>query len=176
LSYTLFAFACAGNIEDAVKLCRDAHQPWHAASIRGSLLFLWPAICEFHLLAIAAYCYLPEAQLCYVLHLATAQQYDIADEGEEGDPDLWYGNKRRALWKTTCTHTALDSRLSSTEHALYTVLAPSVQTSTVLKSSCPTWEDVLWATISVLCEERQSEVLAVEWGFLGAIWERVGRR
>jgi nuclear pore complex protein Nup107 len=47
LSYTLFAFVRAGNIEDAVKLCRDAHQPWRAASIRGSLLFSWPAICEF---------------------------------------------------------------------------------------------------------------------------------
>jgi hypothetical protein len=47
LSYTLFAFLRAGNIEDAVKLCRDAHQPWRAASIRGSLLFSWPAMCEF---------------------------------------------------------------------------------------------------------------------------------
>lgn len=50
LSYTLFAFVRAGNIEDAVKLCRDAHQPWRAASIRGSLLFSWPAICEFFFL------------------------------------------------------------------------------------------------------------------------------
>ena len=48
LSYTLFAFVRAGNIEDAVKLCRDAHQPWRAASIRGSLLFSWPAICELY--------------------------------------------------------------------------------------------------------------------------------
>ena len=47
LSYTLFTFVRAGNIEDAVRLCRDAHQPWRAASIRGSLLFSWPAICEF---------------------------------------------------------------------------------------------------------------------------------
>ena len=39
LSYTLFALFRAGNIEDVVKLCRDVHQPWHAASIRGSLLF-----------------------------------------------------------------------------------------------------------------------------------------
>ena len=45
LSHTLFAYVRAGNIEDAVKLCRDAHQPWRAASIRGSLLFSWPAIC-----------------------------------------------------------------------------------------------------------------------------------
>jgi nuclear pore complex protein Nup107 len=46
LSHTLFAYLRAGNIEDAVKLCRDAHQPWRAATIRGSLLFSWPAICE----------------------------------------------------------------------------------------------------------------------------------
>lgn len=29
-----------------------------------------------------------------------------------------------------------------------------------LNSSCRTWEDALWATISVLCEERQSKALA----------------
>ena len=104
--------------------------------------------------------------------LATARQYDAADEDEEGDPDLWYGNKRRASWKTACTRTALDSRLSSAERALYAALAPSVQTSTVLKSSCRTWEDALWATISVLCEERQSEALA---RLGGGFWEPSGR-
>jgi hypothetical protein len=54
--YTLFAFVRAENIEDAIKLCRDAHQPWCAVSIRRSLLFLCPAICEFPFLTIAVYC------------------------------------------------------------------------------------------------------------------------
>ena len=103
---------------------------------------------------------------------AATRQYDTAEEDEEGDPDLWYGNKRRALWKTACTRTALDSRLSSAERALYAALAPSVQTSTVLKSSCRTWEDALWATISVLCEERQSEALA---RLGGGFWGPSGR-
>lgn len=85
---------------------------------------------------------------------------------------MWHGNKRRALWKTTCTHTALDSRLSSAERALYAALAPSVQTSGVLKSACRTWEDALWATISVLCEERQSDALA---RLGGGFWEPSGR-
>ena len=100
--------------------------------------------------------------------LATVRQYDAAEEDEEGDPDLWYGNKRRALWKTACTRAALDSRLSSAERALYAALTPSVQTSAVLKSACRTWEDALWATISVLCEERQSEALA---RLSGGFWE-----
>ena len=100
--------------------------------------------------------------------LATVRQYDAAEEDEEVDPDLWYGNKRRALWKTTCTRAALDSRLSSAERALYAALAPSVQTSAVLKSACRTWEDALWATISVLCEDRQSEALA---RLGGGFWE-----
>ena len=104
--------------------------------------------------------------------LATTRQYDAAEEDEEGDPDLWYGNKRRALWKTACTRAALDSRMSSAERALYAALAPSVQTSTVLKSSCRTWEDALWATISVLCEERQSEALA---RLGGGFWGPYGR-
>ncbi|KAH9971849.1 nuclear pore protein 84/107 [Lactifluus volemus] len=113
------------------KLCRDAHQPWRAASIRGSLLFSWPAI-------------------------STTRQDDAAEEDEE-NPDLWHGNQRRALWKTTCTRAALDPRVSSTERALYAALAPSVQTSGVLKSACRTWEDALWATISPSGREEEGE-------------------
>jgi nuclear pore complex protein Nup107 len=120
--------------------------------------------------AVVAFCYDP--RLNYHRPLATTRQYDAAEEDEEGDPDLWYGNKRRALWKTACTRAALDSRLSSAERALYAALAPSVQTSAVLKSSCRTWEDALWATISVLCEERQSEALA--W-LGGGFWGPSGR-
>jgi nuclear pore complex protein Nup107 len=76
------------------------------------------------------------------------------------------------LWKTACTRAALDSRLSPTERGLYAALAPSVQTSGVLKSACRTWEDALWATISVLCEERQSDALA---RLGGGFWEPSGR-
>lgn len=100
------------------------------------------------------------------------QQDDDAEEGEEGDPDFWHGNKRRALWKTSCTRAALDARLSSAERALYAALAPSVQTSSVLKSACRTWEDALWTTISILCEEHQSEALA---RLGGGFWEPSGR-
>ena len=42
----------------------------------------------------------------------------------------------------------------------------------MLKSACRTWEDALWATISVLCEERQSEALA---RLGGGFWEPSGR-
>jgi nuclear pore complex protein Nup107 len=76
------------------------------------------------------------------------------------------------LWKATCTRAALDARLSSAERALYAALAPSVQTSGVLKSACRTWEDALWATMSVLCEERLSEALA---RLGGGFWEPSGR-
>jgi len=103
---------------------------------------------------------------------ATARQDDDVEDDEEGDPDLWQGNKRRALWKTTCTRAALDPRSSPAERALYAALAPSIQTSGILKSACRTWEDALWATISVLCEERQSEALA---RLGGGFWEPSGR-
>jgi len=63
----------------------------------------------------------------------------------------------------------IDPRISSAERALYAALAPSVKTSAVLKSACCTWEDALWATISVLCEERQGEALARLGGVLGAL-------
>jgi hypothetical protein len=66
---------------------------------------------------------------------------------------LWHGNKQRVLWKTTCTSTTLNSHLSFAECTLYVALAPSVQTSAMLKSTCHTWEDALWTTISVWCKE-----------------------
>lgn len=40
----LYAHVRAGQLEEAVELCRKANQPWRAASIRGALLFQWRAI------------------------------------------------------------------------------------------------------------------------------------
>ncbi len=50
--------------------------------------------------------------------------------------------------------------LPSAERALYAALAPSAVTSIVLKAHCRTWEDHLWALVSVACEERLSAGLA----------------
>lgn len=52
--------------------------------------------------------------------------------------------------------TALEAHLSTAERALYAALAPSPQTSAYLKAACHTWEDHLWAQISVVCEEKES--------------------
>ncbi|KAF9244485.1 107-domain-containing protein [Melanogaster broomeanus] len=46
LTQALYSFVRAGRLDEAVELCRKAHQPWRAASIRGSLLFQWRAIEE----------------------------------------------------------------------------------------------------------------------------------
>lgn len=53
------------------------------------------------------------------------------------------------------------------ERVLYAALAPSPATSAVLKSACRTWEDHLWAQISIMCEEK----LTSEMGRLGGFWE-----
>ncbi|EEB92815.1 hypothetical protein MPER_08621 [Moniliophthora perniciosa FA553] len=50
----------------------------------------------------------------------------------------------------------VDPSLPDHERVLYAALAPSPQTSLVLKSACRTWEDHLWATISVLCDEKET--------------------
>jgi len=50
--------------------------------------------------------------------------------------------------------------LSDQERLLYASIAPSAETSIILKSSCRTWEDHLWADLSVLCEEKTSRELA----------------
>ena len=54
----------------------------------------------------------------------------------------------------------LQTTLSPTERALYAALAPTPSTSAVLKAVCRTWEDHLWALVSIACEERLSLGLA----------------
>ena len=56
--------------------------------------------------------------------------------------------------------TILQTTLSPTERALYAALAPTPSTSAVLKAVCRTWEDHLWALVSIACEERLSLGLA----------------
>ncbi|KAG6828732.1 hypothetical protein H0H92_006920 [Tricholoma furcatifolium] len=133
----LYACVRAGRNDEAVELCRKAHQPWRAASIRGSALFQWRAI-------------------------STLKEDE--DEGEEGDAedamdldmDVWVGNRQRKLWKTSCIRAALSPTLPDHERMLYAAVAPSQQTAAVLKTACRTWEDHLWMQISIMCEERQS--------------------
>ncbi|KAJ7118836.1 nuclear pore protein 84/107 [Mycena epipterygia] len=141
LAQALYAYVRAGRLEDAIDLCRKAHQPWRAASIRGSLLFQWRSI--------------------------TNEQYED-DAMEEDLADAWEGNRRRQLWKSTCTRSAINPNVSDHDRILYAALAPSPQTSIILKTACRTWEDHLWAQISVVCEEKQSmEMLRVG----GSFWE-----
>jgi nuclear pore complex protein Nup107 len=54
------------------------------------------------------------------------------------------------------------------ERVLYAALAPSPQTSVILKSACRTWEDHLWAQISIMCEEKETmETMRLG----GSFWE-----
>ena len=86
LTQALYHFIRAGRLEDAVVLCRKANQPWRASSIRGSLLFEWRAI-------------------------ANEPTEDAMDD--DSDVQGWLGNRRRKLWKSTCTRAALNVRASS---------------------------------------------------------------
>ncbi|KAF9071055.1 nuclear pore protein 84/107 [Rhodocollybia butyracea] len=127
LVQALYGYIRAGRLDDAIALCKRAHQPWRAASIRGSLLLHWKAIANEH------------------------------DEGDmQEDIEAWTGNPNRKLWKSTCIRAALNTNLADYERVLYAALAPSPQTSLILKSACRTWEDHLWAQISIMCEEKQA--------------------
>ncbi|OBZ72749.1 hypothetical protein A0H81_06689 [Grifola frondosa] len=156
LLQALYAHVRSGRLEDAIDLCRKAHQPWRAASIRGALLFQWRAMSN-------------EAR-----DEETTDAEDVEDEG-------WRGNVRRRLWKTACTRAALNKSLSPTERALFAALAPSPQTSGPLKALCHTWSDHLWALVRVACEERLSAGLSnleneCFWeGGLGALEEAAAR-
>ncbi|KAG5640987.1 hypothetical protein DXG03_006451, partial [Asterophora parasitica] len=116
LVQSLYGYVRAGRLEEAIDLCRRAHQPWRAATIE--------------------------------------QQDEDAMEGD--DSDAWFGNRQRKLWKASCIRAALSANLPDHERIIYAALAPSPQTSAILKSACRTWEDHLWAQISVMCEEKQS--------------------
>ncbi|CCM01547.1 uncharacterized protein FIBRA_03605 [Fibroporia radiculosa] len=132
LVQTLFALVRSGRLDEAVDLCRRAHQPWRAASINGALLFRWPS---------------------------GPREEDEGEEEMEVD-EGWRGNLRRKLWKTTCTRAALNQSLPPAERALYAALAPSPQTAGPLRAACHTWADQLWALVSVAYEERLSSGLA----------------
>ncbi|CAA7264467.1 unnamed protein product [Cyclocybe aegerita] len=143
LLQALYGYVRAGRLDDAVEVCQRAHQPWRAASIRGSLLFQWKA-------------------------LSTELTNGEEDNGD-GEPEIWSGNRNRKLWKATCVRAASSTNLSDQERLLYASLAPSPQTASLLKSASRTWEDHLWAEISVICEEKES----MELGKLaaGSFWE-----
>ncbi|KAF9448694.1 hypothetical protein P691DRAFT_800405 [Macrolepiota fuliginosa MF-IS2] len=144
LVQALYGYIRAGQLEEAVELCRKAYQPWRAASIRGSLLFTWRA-------------------------LSTKPRDEELEEDEEvEEPSFWQGNCSRKLWKTSCIRAALNPSLPENERVLYAALAPSPQTSTVLKSACRTWEDHLWAQISIMCEEKENMELTK---LGGSFWE-----
>lgn len=66
------------------------------------------------------------------------------------------------------SYASLQPNLSDPERALYAALAPTPQTFNVLKSACRTWEDHLWAQISILCEEKQTAEM-IKLG--GGYWE-----
>ncbi|KAG1841563.1 hypothetical protein DFJ58DRAFT_718154 [Suillus subalutaceus] len=117
-----------------VHASRKTRQPWRAASIRGSLLFQ----CSRHHPRIS--------------DLLTANEQRDDAEDAEG----WQGNPRRKIWKSTCARAALNPNLPDPKRILYAALAPFLQTFSVLKSACRTWEDYLWAQVSILCEEKQT--------------------
>ncbi|KAF8631636.1 hypothetical protein AX15_002275 [Amanita polypyramis BW_CC] len=153
LLQALYGHIRAGRLEDAVELCRRAHQPWRAASIHGTLLFRWNAISTDPTDAIQ-----PDEE-------------DFAMDQDSSALDIWSGNRHRKLWKETCTRAALNPDLPSSERALYSALCPSPQTFPILRSVCKTWEDHLWATLSVVCEQRESSELDRLSVYFSSFWE-----
>ncbi|KAG6906112.1 hypothetical protein DXG01_015860 [Tephrocybe rancida] len=128
----LYGCVRAGRIEEAVEMCRKANQPWRAASIRGIRLFRWRAIST------------------------EVEEEDEDHDDSDNELDIWSGNRQRKLWKSSCIRAALSNGLPNHERELYAALAPSAQTAGVLRGACRTWEDHLWAQISIMCEERES--------------------
>ncbi|TFK22529.1 nuclear pore complex protein [Coprinopsis marcescibilis] len=134
----------AGRLDEAVDMCRRAHQSWRASSILGSRPLRWSAI-----------------------SLEPKDEDSMAEDEEEA----WSGNQNRTLWKFTCTKAALNDSLSDSERLLYAALAPAPETMKVLKQNCKTWEDHLWVQVSIICEEKESMELG---RIGGIFWEGDG--
>lgn len=168
----LYGYVRAGQLEEAVELCRKSQQPWRAASIRGALLFQWHAIGEY----LTSYNVRIDWLTYATIYEANEPRDENAmDDEEADDSQQWRGNVRRRMWKRTCEcvalnvcnanflicllgtdHFASQQNLPLPERALYAALAPSSATALVLKGHSRTWEDHLWALVSVACEERLS--------------------
>ena len=103
---------------------------------------------------------------------------DDEDETNE-NPEVCSG---RSLWKSTCVRAALSVRssffwhdlqlrnlqpsLSDQERLFFASLAPTQETTTILKSASRTWEDNLW---TVICEDKASRELSRLTS--GSFWE-----
>ncbi|KAL1742723.1 nuclear pore protein 84/107 [Schizophyllum fasciatum] len=130
LAQALYRYIRAGRTREGADLCRDSYHPWRAACINGSILFEWPAL-----------------------------SIDPDDDEEDAERDILQGNRNRRLWKRTCTRAALSNRIADYDRVVFAALAPSPQTTGVLKSACRTWEDHLWTQVAVIFEEKISTEL-----------------
>ncbi|KZS95164.1 hypothetical protein SISNIDRAFT_484035 [Sistotremastrum niveocremeum HHB9708] len=142
---TLYLHIRAGRVFEAMDACKQAQRPWRAASIRGSILYSASAT------------------------VSSKHDEDVMDT----DSYISSGNKRRKLWKSSCTHAALNPQLSEYERAFYASLAPSSSTLPFILSVCRTWSDHLWARVCVLYEEKLSaELKKIGGGYFEGGYER----
>ncbi|KAI5891471.1 uncharacterized protein SCHCODRAFT_02629191 [Schizophyllum commune H4-8] len=130
LAQALYRYIRAGRTREGADLCRDTFNPWRAACINGSILFEWPAL-----------------------------SIDPEEAQEDVEKDILQGNRNRRLWKRTCTRAALSTRIADYDRIVFAALAPSPQTSGVLKMACRTWEDHLWTQVAIVFEEKISTEL-----------------
>ncbi|KZV90878.1 hypothetical protein EXIGLDRAFT_676668 [Exidia glandulosa HHB12029] len=130
LSQALYAFIRAGQLDNAMELCRNVDHPWRAAVLRGSVPFSWSL---------------------FDPHDGAPQHEDSMDVVSLSGAS---GNTRRRLWKEACAAAARTTTLNPQTRGMYAALAPQRSTLPVLLAQCKTWEDHLWAHINVLFEER----------------------
>ncbi|KAL4255253.1 Nuclear pore complex protein [Pleurotus pulmonarius] len=85
LANALYTYVRAGRLDEAIDLCRKAHQPWRAASICGSRLFQWKAIGAHFV-----------SRFLASINLAPANEVS-EDDDEVEEADAWQGNRRLIL-------------------------------------------------------------------------------
>ncbi|KAF8900838.1 nuclear pore protein 84/107 [Gymnopilus junonius] len=86
LLQALYGYVRAGRLGDAMEVSRRAHQPWRAASLRGSLLFNWKAI--------------------------STEPHDEDASDDEEELEGFTGNPNRTLWKLTYQERLLYASIS----------------------------------------------------------------
>ena len=100
LAHSIYTYIRAGQSEQAMELCRSSHRPWRAAALQGYKLFDWAALCTRS----SSYEYYP------LTTSPSAKNFNMGDDNSMDQDSIAEvtGNKRRRLWKASCTAAALN--------------------------------------------------------------------
>lgn len=108
LNQAIYTHIRAGNLYDALEICHLVDQPWRSALLRGALPFTWRDISMYGLYP----CFLNTSLTGCYIPASRDPNDDIEEDADENTGEevaakpRWEGNRRRRLWRETCSRGA----------------------------------------------------------------------